>query len=386
MKRLGCFLDGTWDEAEDEATLTNVVKLHRAACEKGGDGIDQLNHYEQGIGTKTNDLGMPDALHDAKNFVEGAMGVGVDERIQGAYRFLCENFEPGDQIFAFGFSRGAFEARSLVGLITAMGILKQESIDKLADIWEAYRKRSTPTGVAKVEDLRSLTHYPTPIKCIGVWDTVGNLGVPRIGSVTPAQRYAFHDTHLSERVEVALHALAIDEVRGPFAPTLWTQQAGAKSPAGQIVEQVWFPGSHANVGGGLVDTALSDTALIWMAERVNATTGFAFDFNNAGVPELRPSIDGTQLDVAQGIYKVSKTFPFVRLIRQDLRALPRWRRRLLRGWRTTKLPPGEVSINESIHPSAIDRFGHMVSIDSGQPTSLRAPYRPRNLAVALNRS
>lgn len=385
MKRLACFLDGTWDEAEDETTLTNVVKLHRAACTAGGDGVTQLNHYEQGIGTKPNERGVPEALHDAKNFVEGAMGVGVDDRIQGAYRFVCENFEPGDHIFAFGFSRGAFEARSLVGLITAMGILRVNAMERLPDIWQAYRKRATPAGVGKIEALRAHTHFPTPIKCVGVWDTVGNLGGPRIGSGTPAQRFAFHDTRLSDGVEVGLHALAIDEIRGPFAPTLWTRHAGAKAPAGQIVEQVWFPGSHANVGGGLVDSALSDTALIWMAERVKATTGFTFDFSNDGVPALRPSVDGTQLDVAQGIYKASARLPFVRLIDQNLGGLPPWRRRLLKGWRTTRLPPGELSINESIHTSAIERFGHVVTIDSGAQTALRAPYRPRTLTVALQR-
>jgi len=195
----------------------------------------------------------------------------LSRNVFDAYHFLIDNYESGDWLYLFGFSRGAFTARSLGGLIRNCGILRSENADRIHEAWSLYRSSADkPAGVKSTLFRRAYSYEPR-IHFIGVWDTVGALGIPVPGPswlkpiVTRLNhRWAFHDTKLSTQVNGAFHALAIDEQRAAFAPTLWHQQSGAD---GQELKQVWFTGVHCDIGGGYPDTSLSDIALLWMADR-----------------------------------------------------------------------------------------------------------------------
>ena len=242
MKRLVLCCDGTWnraDQASDgEPCPTNVVKLAYRVAKRDPDNVPQIVYYDHGVGT-----GNP-----LDRLVGGAFGTGLEENIHDAYRFLIANYEEGDQIFLFGFSRGAFTARSLGGMIRNCGILKRASVGEYTAAIDLYRNRGqhpTADPSARFRDRHSVCgDAPVKIRVIGVWDTVGALGIPirALGRLTRG-RYEFHDTELSGSVENGFHALAIDERRGPFAPTLWSEK-----PKGHRVEQVWFAGVHGDVG------------------------------------------------------------------------------------------------------------------------------------------
>ena len=189
-----------------------------------------------------------------------------------------QNFEPGDELFFFGFSRGAFTARSTVGFIRNSGILRREHADRVNEAYALYHSRSSrthPRGIEATLFRRSYS-YETRIRFIGVWDTVGALGIP-FSWLRPTsllnRRWQFHDTDLSTTVDAAFQALAIDEKRRPFLPAIWKQPAEAD---GQQLEQVWFAGVHCDVGGGYPDPALAEIALLWMVDRAHAC-GLAFE-------------------------------------------------------------------------------------------------------------
>jgi hypothetical protein len=230
--------------------------------------------------------------------------------------------------------------------------------------------------------LSAACHYPVPIRCIGVWDTVGNIGNPFSGASRLSRLLAFHDMRLHDTIAVALHALSIDEIRGPFRPTFFTLPEGATLAAHQHVEQTWFAGTHADVGGGWPETELSDITLLWMAERVGALTGLAID-----TEELKRSASpdplGVQHHSATGwVYALSRMLPYMRLVGQDLRAISKMRRRWLRAWRTSKLAPELVSLNETIHKSALARFGQTVREARG-PAVNDIVYQPGSLSPAV---
>ncbi len=170
MKRLLVFFDGTWNTADGRDAITNVVKLHRAVLPEDAAGVRQMARYVVGIATEDS--------YGRWKFAVGAAGVGVAERIQEGYEFLVENYEPGDEIFLFGFSRGAFQARSLGGMIALCGILRGEHKARGGEAWAAYQGAKSKSGQAKIREVRALAHHPVRIRCIGVWDTVGNLGIP----------------------------------------------------------------------------------------------------------------------------------------------------------------------------------------------------------------
>jgi uncharacterized protein (DUF2235 family) len=373
VKRLIVFFDGTWNKPGNEEETTNVVKLHRFVPAIDAQGVRQLAHYVVGIATE--DLGR-------LTFTVGAIGFGVGDRIQRGYKFLCENYEEGDEIYVVGFSRGAFQARSLAGLIALAGIARSAAPEVVTAVWEYYEQNKLEPDAARLEALRRDAHYPVRIKCVGVWDTVGNLGIPFVRRRLIRELLGFHNTELSPLVDVGLHALAIDEPRGPFQPTLWTIKDGAKLPDGQIVEQVWFPGSHANVGGGFKDNALSDIALLWMAERISHTTGLAIDLTGLKA-SISPDAMGELIEpTSDAIYRVSHIFPFVRLIKQNRKGISPLRRALFGAWRASVIPAGETTVNESIHESALARFGKRAPQRRGETLS-QVVYRPANLAAAL---
>lgn len=374
MKRLLVFFDGTWNRPDDGSPVTNVVKLHRAVPPHDAQGVRQLARYVVGIATEN-----PGGRW---TFAEGAAGIGVAERIQEGYKFLVENYEAGDEIYLFGFSRGAFQARSLGGLITYCGILRRENVGHVGSAWAAYQAAKEPAGPGRLAAVHTLGLHPVRIRCIGVWDTVGNLGIPFAPKAIDTRELDFHSTELSPLVDIGLHALSIDEPRGPFSPTLWTTTDGQSLPPGQRVEQVWFPGCHANVGGGYPDSGLSDISLLWMAERVTAMTGAALDITALRKATAPNPLAEQVSPTSDRIFRVSRLLPFVRLIKQQRSGLSPWRRAVIGTWRSSALPPGRRPVNESIHDSAIARFGKRIIQRIGDETSTIV-YKPRNLKAAL---
>ena len=270
MRRLVVCCDGTWNRPDhlDQgvAAPTNVAKFALALADQDDAGNPQVVHYQAGVGTRRRE-----------RLLGGGFGVGLSRNVQECYRFLVDNYEPGDKLYLLGFSRGAFTARSTVGLVRNCGILRPEHRMRITEAYGLYRspdKDSEPSSIAAELFRRSYSYGETYVDFVGVWDTVGALGIPIDGFRPPllSRQWTFHDTKLSRYVLNAYHAIAIDERRRPFRPTLWVDQGDAED---QTLEQVWFAGVHCDVGGGYRDPGLSEIPLLWMTEKARGC-GLAF--------------------------------------------------------------------------------------------------------------
>jgi uncharacterized protein (DUF2235 family) len=285
MKRLITCSDGTWNKPDnkDRGKLveTNVEKMFRCICSEDTSDqektVQQLKVYDQGVGT---------GYSWKDRVLGGATGAGIDKNIKDMYTFLMLNYEPGDEIFLFGFSRGAYTARSIGGLIRNCGILKPEYmllLDKAYGLYRDRNKYSAPDSDLMTSFRKRYAYEDkTPIKFIGIWDTVGSLGIPLPWyKLRNRDRYKFHDLTLSSTVEYAYQGLAIDEKRKLFMPSLWQESNTVRNDPNhkQQMEQRWFAGVHSNVGGGYVDSGLSDVALNWLIEKSKENAGLCFDEN-----------------------------------------------------------------------------------------------------------
>ncbi len=365
-KRLIICFDGTWRTPDNGPNPTNVVKIMRAIRTADDKGVPQITFYETGVGTG----GPLDKL------IGGALGRGLVRNIQDGYRFLANNFDHGDEIYIFGFSRGAYTARSLGGFMGTAGLLRQQEMDHLPDAWAQYKTKPKERSKDAVEKIRGLGHAGVRITCLGVWDTVGALGVPgeTLQWVNRGD-HEFHDTELGGNVDHAFHAVAIDEKRGPFAPTLW-QTPVPKSV--KTVAQVWFPGVHSNIGGSYEDSGLSDLALEWMIGRVRATTDLAFDdIYLDDEKKLRADPMGQIYESRGGLYTISKYLPYLRLIGQCEVRRAWWRRFVSR---TNRPRPDREFANEALHGSARERFGKTAKFDGRDQV-----YEPENLRAAIDK-
>jgi uncharacterized protein (DUF2235 family) len=382
IRRLIVCFDGTWNTPEDN---TNVLRLYQAVSDAQSGTPEQLKFYDSGVGT---DRG--------SRFEGGLFGYGLDQNILQGYVWLCQNFEPsgsgpgdalnssyatGPEIYVFGFSRGAFTARSLTGLITRCGLVKRDKLAGLKsekegrqseivrDAWRRYRDQGQAASEAASEFRRQNSHA-VKVKFVGVWDTVGALGVPTLTTAALAIRtksLRFHDLRLSPIVEHAYHALAIDEHRADFNAALWD---GCTPEQKSTVEQRWFPGAHANVGGGYEDDRLCDLSLNWIVQKAGAT-GLQFNSSlwidvskqageaaksTAAVPPYL-EIEGDEYeDVVRDSY-AEFACGLYRLFRIVTRRGRFFRTMLTRG------------VNETVDPSARAKW------------ATDATYRPRNLAL-----
>jgi len=282
MKRLVLCCDGTWGRADQafvgQPCPTNVVRLGYRVAKRDARGVPQIVYYDQGVGTG----------NVLDRYTGALFGLGLDVHLFEAYRFLVANYEPGDEIYIFGFSRGAFTARSIAGMIRKCGILRRESVQDYTQAISLYRSAEHPNAEGPCH-FRTRTSVmgvgPIPVRCVGVWDTVGALGIPLRGwERLTAARYQFHDTELSGSIEHGYHALAIDERREPFEPTVWAW----KPKPGQTVEQVWFPGTHSDLGGGFPKRGLADLTLQWMIEKAQGA-GLGFDAAAMAAHPLAPN-------------------------------------------------------------------------------------------------
>jgi len=312
-KNIVIFSDGTAQTKEQEKP-TNVAKLFTYIQK---DDVNQVACYEPGLGTEP--LGL----------LGKAFGVGISRNIQESYKFIVEQYTSGDHIYLFGYSRGAYTVRSLSGFINMFGLLSDPQDELVEEAYNIYRKGVNPQimGIERTLQRRKekadafrKKHKTDPciIKFIGVWDTVGALGVPyRMLSVildqVPLFRHTFHDTTISPNVGFGYHALSLDDERRVFLPTLWDETTnrvvsmidkGRKIEQEQRVEQVWFAGAHGDVGGsnekpGL--PSLGDIPLEWMIEKAKAH-GLLLkpDYQN----KLNPSATAKLHDSRRGIAKL----------------------------------------------------------------------------------
>lgn len=243
-KRIIFCADGTWDKVKND---TNVRRLRRAIAKTP----DQLVSYDDGVGAWGTLW---------RRLLGGAFGDGLFQKIKHGYKEIAGHYKPRDDIFIFGFSRGAYTARSLAGMIAICGLPAADFDDHLVNTaFTAYRERDEIRRAAILATLEKYKLFDAKIKMVGVWDTVGALGIPALWGGVDPQLYGFLDTTLHPDVLNAYQALAIDEQRREFPPTLWQPP----SP-GQVLEQVWFCGAHCDVGGGYDPPGLSDITLSWM--------------------------------------------------------------------------------------------------------------------------
>lgn len=343
-KRIVVCCDGTWNSPDQEdregvPCPTNVVKVACAVAPVGRDNREQVLYYNSGVGTMGR--GLP------RRF-DGATGTGLSRNIQDAYSFLVQNFEVGDELFLFGFSRGAYTVRSLAGLIRNCGILRKEAAGMIDRAFNFYRSRSRgahPGGRAATLFRKTYSvSDKVPVRFIGVWDTVGSLGNPLLlNKGFFARRNRFHDTELSSHVEHAFQALAIDEKRMHFDATLWYRQKHA--PAAQQLEQVWFAGVHSDIGGGYSDASFSDISLQWMTGKA-AALGLGLEEID---PPPAPDIGGAPHESRKGMYRLT----------------PVNHRRIGRP------PAGKIS-SESLHPTVLQKW---LADPSYRPASLRDYFR-----------
>ncbi|KXO99097.1 hypothetical protein AXK60_10930 [Tsukamurella pseudospumae] len=245
--------DGTWQRS-DSRYVSNVEKIARSVAPVGHDGAPQIVFYQRGVGSAGSRM---------ERLLAGAVGIGLDDNILDCYYFLALNYAPGDRISVFGFSRGAYTARSLVGMIDYAGLLRPDGLakDRLPAAMALYRSRPAPNTAAPpghraaLDEQRGYCHDPgtVVIDTLGVFDTVGALGVPGIGRA----KYRFHNVDLTPKVCRARQALALAERRRIFTPCLWGGEH-------RDIRQVWFDGVHLDVGGGYENSYYSDRALFWM--------------------------------------------------------------------------------------------------------------------------
>lgn len=323
MKRIAFFCDGTWNRA-DAARPTSILRLAQAVTPSATDGIKQVVFYQQGVGTGRGSTWLARATD---RFLGGALGWGLEDNIIEAYRNLVFCYEPGDQIFIFGFSRGAYTARSLAGLIRKAGILPRHQVHRVGEAMALYRERGramapdqphvmerradlspdVATSQAEVEwrlaqgklDQKGEPPILVQIRYLGVLDTVGALGLPAfMGLVAKLvnNRHAFHDTDLSHLVLSARHAVAIDERRTLYPPALWGNLDGpdglnhGETGPDRPYQQLWFPGVHGVVGGSGPVPGLSAYPAGWIAEGARAELA-RLDFDRPSLQAIAAAAD-----------------------------------------------------------------------------------------------
>lgn len=244
--------DGTGQEG-GEGNNTNVYKLFNLLEDRTD---NQITFYDRGLGT------------GFRKITGNISGMGISQNIYECYQFIFDNYKAQDNIFLFGFSRGATTVRSLSAFIHLFGILPKSRPELIKKAYKIYKIEDSVERKKTADDFVAKHHNQwTKIKFLGVWDTVDALGLPIKSLSTlvdwfPFFRHKYHNLTLSESVEHARQALAIDDERLTFHPKIWDKEIKSY----QTMKQVWFSGMHTDVGGGYKEQDLSDIPLIWMIE------------------------------------------------------------------------------------------------------------------------
>lgn len=317
VRRLALLFDGTWNKPESN---TNVERLLQLIAAGDADGVPQIVNYIPGVGV----------ARGLTHLLGGAFGYGLAGNVMDGYQWLCEHWQSDDLLYLFGFSRGAYTARSLASMIRKCGLLTcaaDSTVDRKAvsNAYDFYRNTAIKPGDAAAITWREQRSREIMIQFIGVWETVGLLGIPDTASWFPfaRKRYQFHDTELSKIVRYAYQALALDEHRADFAPTLWTRNPYTMKPgetmkskkAEQIdIEQRWFIGAHSDVGGGYdCDGAgrkpdpLPDLPLAWI-QRKAIDAGLAATHTFIPIPDAWEGVPrDSYAEFLHGLYKLFKS-------------------------------------------------------------------------------
>ncbi|KZV77071.1 hypothetical protein PENSPDRAFT_280333 [Peniophora sp. CONT] len=323
-KRIVVCCDGTWQDGlsvKARWQYTNILRLARAVNhvdERFMPPKPQVVFYQSGLASTES--------FDFMSILEGATAAGLGDKVQEAYGFIAHNYEPGDEIFLFGFSRGAYTARMVAWMIEVIGVLDRTDMDHFAGIFMAFLKHGK-TDDPKEKDLLSTqvkfwTQSDSPgkqranyddssfaIKCVGVFDTVGSIGMPdelKFGGNDDKMRtlFGFPDSTLGSHVERAYQALAIEETRSDFVCNKWTQtELGRRKK--QILHQCWFTGSHADIGGGFQEHDLSDLTLFWMAAQVGDILSLDVKYLLRGLGPTAPWGAQKYHDPRTGIYSLT---------------------------------------------------------------------------------
>lgn len=394
-RRIILLLDGTWNDAELGSTDTNISRLRDLLARCSGAGLTNsplaprivsdpaemvtstisnetpnLVFYSRGVGTGG----------QINQILGGLLGLGLESNIRRAYRFLSFHYTPGDQIFIFGFSRGSYTARSLVGYIAAAGLLRADKCTEENErcAWDFYRTSPGERPPGEWHRLRAFVHDRDSLRidCLAVFDTVGALGIPLSSFVKSNREYfEFHDVELPSITRVNLHALAIDEHRWPFQAAIWRPSKFKR--INTVTEQVWFSGAHADVGGGYLrsDEAKAspdradDVTLDWLLKRMR--THFEdFPIPEGWIPDRSRSNWSTSNihDSRRGIYRFyPKAWRAIANKGPDVRK----RYQVAVGADRHSAP-----LNEMIHISAIERLWTATG-----PSGRR--YAPRNLVELI---
>lgn len=369
--------------------ISNVLKLYRIA-EKGK---TQLVYYTPGVGT----VGKVDFLYRWKQKFLGvlglAMGYGLDDNVLGAYRFLVENWEEGDRIYLFGFSRGAWTARVLAGLLHLIGLVRPSQLNMCDSAFATYKR------AAKEDSLPIAWHFARvigsrfpSIHFVGVWDTVASVLVPRSDRMWIPSLETLPYTQTNASVRIFRHAIAMDERRRMFRVSHWAQPqpfiANRFRPADtteQDIQQRWFPGVHSDIGGGYREdeSGLSKIPLIWMVEEA-AAAGLKINKPNLrhlayGAPKEGSAHKYTEPDPVGPMHK-SLTFAW-----KVLEVLPKrvkyreWKRASLAGFYLPLSEPRLIPATHEIDDSVLQR---KQQDSSYRPPNLSAPKSPDNNAGA----
>ena len=376
--------DGTGNEIG--ANLSNVLKLYRIAQKNERQRI----YYDPGVGT----IGKPSVWRRWRQKAMGvfglATGYGLDDNVLDAYRYLCEAYEEGDDIWLFGFSRGAYCVRILAGFIHVVGLLRPDQCNLIDYAYRAYKEASEDGGAVRSEaeedayaGLKAAWHFGrvagtrrVTIKFLGVWDTVASVIVPRKRGLLPSLQMLRY-TRTNPSVDIVRHAIAIDERRRMFRLNRWTQGQefvfNPFVPEGrrpQDIRQVWFAGVHADIGGGYPEdqSALSKYPLIWMVEqardaglRIN-TAMFRHlawgEPRQGSTHSYEPPDPAGELHISlKGVWRLLEWLP----------KQVRWKdwpaRRSYLGFYLPRAEPRHIADDALIHRSALDRVARVKGYD-----------------------
>lgn len=289
--------DGTWNRPEEDLDKdfpTNVLRLARAIAPTA-DGMNQHVFYDWGLGSS----------HD--KFSAGITGKGIHKNILDGYRYIVQNYDEGDNIYLFGFSRGSYTVRAICGLINNCGIVKREFANQIDQAWKIYKDPSDnchPNGKTSKEFRHNYCHVSNAVHFVGVWDTVGALGIPFSLLGLFDRNDQFYDTKMGPNIKYARHALSIDEQREDFEPTIWRVREGVD------LKQIWFSGVHCDVGGSYKpdkSTGLfaSDTPLGWMLDQARQA-GLSIEAHL--FESLTNGVEGKLHKSRTSIYRVKKPF------------------------------------------------------------------------------
>jgi len=332
---LCAFSDGTWQNLSNEMP-TNVVILMQALKLTADDGKAQIALYDEGIGG--------DADRSVDKTIYGAVGGGIVRNIKELYRQIALNFEHGDEVYLFGFSRGAFTVRSLANFMWDTGLVPRQRVDLIDEAYELYQQDFRADSKEAIQFRRQFGVIQVPVRLVACFDTVASLGLPK--GVPFSKRFArifeHHDYTLTPSVDFGIHACSVDEDRGSFALV--------EMDAAHDHQHVWcnyFPGGHGAVGGGTVEQApLSNIALKWMVQVIHDEPRIGVEFDLSRVPyDLKedPCIDFPSSETRFG--------------------------RIIRKVGGSEARP--IADPENIHPSVIARWKG------------RKDYRPKTLALYM---